>query len=100
MSSMANTPESKPQTAPTASIDAERLISTGEHLLRTQQARLMTARGDYERKRTDRMNFYRGEMQRLADEAEAELLVIDRNWSQECAKIEQIIGKLKALRGV
>ena len=80
--------------------DAERLISTGDRLLRNQQTRLITARTDYERKRSARMSYYRGEMQKVADAAEHELNGIDRAWESERQHIEMMIRKLKALGGV
>ena len=84
--------------APPAGSDVERLIHTGDRLLRVQQGRLVTARADYERRRTERVSYYRGEMQRLADEAEHELLLMQREWQETGRQIDALIGKLKAMR--
>lgn len=82
---------------PTSS-DVERLITTGDKLLRAQQAQMSAERASYERRRTERLSFYRMEMQRIADEAEHELLMLDRAWSETQRKMQLVIGKLKAMR--
>lgn len=88
-----------PQGAPPESSDVEKLIATGNRMLRVQQGRLTTARANHERMRTDRINWYRGEMQRIADDAEHELLMLDHAWAETERKMLIVIGKLKAMRG-
>jgi hypothetical protein len=88
----------KAQVSPPAGDEVEKLISTGDRVLRAQQARLSTERASYEQRRLERLNFYRTEMQRLADEAEHELLLIDREWAERRSKLDTVIGKLKAMR--
>lgn len=88
----------QPLAAPPAASEVERLITTGDRLLRVQQARLADGWVDYERTRTERLSWYRTEMRRLADEAEHELLRLDQNWTAERGRIEAMIAKLKAMR--
>ena len=88
----------KPQAAPPASTEPDRLLAAADRLLRNQQARLVDAQAAYEQRRTERSNYYRGEMQRLADEAENELLTIDIQWQATRVQIGSLINKLKALR--
>jgi len=87
-----------PQGSPPASSEVERLIATGDRLLRVQQARLSAAYADYEQRKTERMNWYRSEMRRLVDEADHEMLLLDRAWDGDRGRIEALIAKLKALR--
>lgn len=84
--------------APLAAMDTERLIQTCDKLLRVQQARAIDAWTDYQKRKLDRVNYYRGEMQRLSDEAEHELLLMEQEFAATRAKIEAMIGKLKAMR--
>jgi hypothetical protein len=87
------------EAAPLASNDGQRLIEAGDKLLRSQQARLIAVQAEHERSRTERINYYRGEMQRLSDEAEHELLLMDRQLAGTVSKIVAMITKLKAMRG-
>jgi hypothetical protein len=87
-----------PQGSPPANGEVDRLLSAGDRLLRVQQARLATAWADHERSRVERLNWYRTEMRRLADEAEHELLMLDRTFDHDRRKIESVIAKLKAMR--
>jgi hypothetical protein len=84
--------------APPEGRDGQRLIEAADRLLRVQQARLTTARGDHERMRADRIAWYRSEMQQLADAAEHELVLLDQSHDEACRQINKMIGKLKALR--
>jgi hypothetical protein len=78
--------------------DASRLLAAADKLLRFQQASFATQRASYEASRTERVNFYRIEVSRLQDEAEAELLKMDQKWHEEENRVLHLIGKLKALR--
>lgn len=96
---MQTTTENKTMAASLEGVDSQRLAETGDRLLRAQQARLITVRAEHEQARTERLNYYRGEMQRLADEAEHELVLLERGLAESVTKLEAMIGKLKALRG-
>ena len=84
--------------APPARSEPEKLLAAADRLLRSQQARMVDAQAAYEQRRTERNNYYRGEAQRLADEAESELLAIDIEWHATRVQIASVISKLKALR--
>jgi hypothetical protein len=87
-----------PQASPPVGSEVERLIATGDRLLRVQQARLAQGYADHEKQRTERQNWYRTEMRRLTDEAEHELLMLDKAWDDQRRPIEAMIAKLKAMR--
>jgi hypothetical protein len=78
--------------------DASRLLAAADKLLRFQQARMARERASYEASRTERVNFYRMEVARLEDEAEAELLAMAQKWHETESETLRLIGKLKALR--
>jgi len=87
------------QAAPPERTEVEKLLAVADRVLRSQQARMVDAQAAYEQQRIERSNYYRGEMQRLADEAEHELLTIDIQWHATRVQIASIIDKLKAMRG-
>ena len=76
-----------------------RLLATGNRLLRVQQHRLVTAQADYEKARVERINHYRSEMQRLADDCEYELHSLAIQHDEMLGQINSMIAKLKAMRG-
>jgi hypothetical protein len=82
---------------PVAYADPQRLVDTAKRLLRQQQDRLVTGRADYESERTARSNWFRSEMSKLSDEAEAEMGMLERKWEEEEIKINLIIRQVKAL---
>jgi hypothetical protein len=86
------------QPASPASSEVDRLIQTGDRILRVQQARLAQGWTDHEKTRTERQNWYRSEMRRLVDEAEHELILLDKAWDAARRPIEAVIAKLKAMR--
>jgi hypothetical protein len=91
--------ETAGQAAPPEPQDGQRLLQAADKLLRATQARLITTQADYEKARIERTNYFRGEMQRLADEAEHELLTMDRRHQDAVNSIAAMISKLKAMRG-
>jgi hypothetical protein len=86
------------QASPPASSEVDRLIATGDRMLRVQQARLADGWTAHEKMKTERQTWYRAEMRRLVDEAEHELLMLDKAWDAARKPIETVIAKLKAMR--
>ena len=87
-----------PQSAPPARSDAERLLDTAHRLLRSKQASLVDTEAAFDRKRTDLMCHYRGEIARLEQEVEHELSELARAKDREIDGIRRMIDRLKALR--
>jgi len=83
---------------PAEANDVARLIATGDRLLHVQQARLIRTQADYERTRAERLSWYRGQMQEIADRAEYELLKLDRKHDEDCRQLAIVLNKLKAMR--
>ena len=75
----------------------QNLISVARRLLSQQQERLINERASYEAERTTRSNWYRTEMAKLADGAEAEMATLDKGWTKLEAEISTIIRQIKAL---
>ena len=79
--------------------DVERLLATGERLLRGQQERLITEESKYQEARTRIVNDYRMRMERLGLEAEEALLAMDRQHEARMSSIRKLVEKLNAMRG-
>jgi len=78
--------------------DIERLMNTGERLLREQQDKLVGEKANYEEARTSLVNAYAAAQAKLdRDTADrAHRLLLEHN--DRVAEIERLIAKLKALR--
>ena len=78
--------------------DIEKLMNTGERLLREQQDKLVGEKATYEEARTSLVNAYAAATAKLdRDTADrAHRLLLEHN--DRVAEIERLIAKLKALR--
>ena len=81
-----------------ASTEIERLLATGERLLRSQQERLLNEESKYQTMRIEIMDSYRVQLERIRQEAEDRLRVLDSEHNVRMSGIRNLIGKLKAMR--
>ena len=79
--------------------DFDRLIATGEKLLRYQQARVSAAESEYQKARTALVDDCRVKIDKLRIQTEEELRQLDISHGQRMEQLERTITALKGLRG-
>jgi len=84
---------------PTDVSDFDKLLATGERLLRHKQEQLSRAEGDYQRQRVELIERYRAMVERTKREAEEQVRLLDQAHVNNVALIERTITALKGLRG-
>ena len=83
---------------PVAGTEIDRLLATGERLLKSQQERMLTEESDYQRRRVAMADQFRVHMERLRQDAEDQLRTLDSEHEAKMARMRNLIAKLKALR--
>jgi hypothetical protein len=78
--------------------DIERLMNTGERLLREQQDRLVGEKANYEEGRVNMLNAYAASLAKLERQTADALHRLQQDHQGRTAEIERLIVKLKALR--
>ena len=78
--------------------DIERLMNTGERLLREQQNKLVGERANYEEGRVNMLNAYAANLAKLERDTADALHQLQQDHQGRVADIERLIAKLKALR--
>jgi hypothetical protein len=80
------------------SSDMDKLMATGNRLLREKLDEHLAATSAYERARGEMSDGYRVQMERLRMEADDKLRQLDQEHRVNIGKIEALIAKLKILR--
>lgn len=83
---------------PSNTSDMERLLSTGERLLRRQQDKLVAVKANYEAERTSVINTYAEGLANLERNTADKLHQLLQERDASVSEIERLITKLKALR--
>lgn len=79
--------------------DMQRLMATGARLLREKVDEHIAATSAYQRTRTELTDHYRVQMERLRMEADDRLRQLDAEHASNIRSLEDLIDKLKILRG-
>jgi len=90
-------PQSPAATAMVVS-EVERLLQTGDRLLKNQQDRLVREEADYETTRTHIMNEYNSKVAALDQATKETLYQLHVEHEQKIADIKRLIVKLTAMR--
>lgn len=78
--------------------DFDKLLATGEKLLRYQQERAIQAESEYQKDRTAIIDGCRVKMDRLKQQTEDELRILDAGHRHRMLQFERTIKALKGLR--
>ena len=95
---MTDQPNQVQPIAKTESTEIERLLATGERLLRHQKSRLVAEKAQYESARTGALNHYKEQISKIESDTADELLVLQREHEHRVHEIERLIAKLTAMR--
>ena len=94
-----------PWTAPAPAVatslvtaDIERLLATGDKLLKNQQERIVNEEAQFETTRTQIMNDYNAKAAKLDHDTKEALFQLATNHEQTLAGIKRLIAKLNAMR--
>jgi hypothetical protein len=79
--------------------DMDKLMATGNRLLRQKIEERIKAVSEYERQRAELVDRYRVQIERTRMEAEDQLRLLEQAHAANMGTIEALIDKLKLLRG-
>lgn len=78
--------------------EIDRLLATGERLLKSQQERMLAEESTYQHRRIQLADRFRVQMERLRQDAEDQLRTFNSEHEAKMARMRNLVAKLKALR--